>query len=375
MSLVILLILLPGTIELTLICIGAFFKKDKIDPKDSYQDKLIVVIPAHNEEQHISQTIRSLKDCDGMFDILVILDHCTDRTREICLHEGVKIFDHSGKLPRGKNKALECTFNELLKRDYEIFVVVDADSVVEKDFILELKKNIVSGAEAVQVRYDVSNVNESWLTELYHLGLQAYNHLRALGRMGLGLSCGIFGNGFALTRSVLEKVPYQVDSVVEDLAYHLSLVKNGFIVSYVPSTVVRGQMPSTARGAAVQRKRWEGGRLKLLVEFFPQLLRALSKGQWQMIEPALDLLTLPLAYHLILVLILFFLSPILGLVFFFPVVFYVGLSIYKGGGIDDLVKLRHVPRYIVWKLSRLPSIVISAFTEKDWVRSERSKKK
>lgn len=45
-----------------------------------------VVIPAHNEEQAIAGTINAvLQEAKGPLEILVIADHCTDRTEEIVL--------------------------------------------------------------------------------------------------------------------------------------------------------------------------------------------------------------------------------------------------------------------------------------------------
>ncbi len=45
-----------------------------------------VVIPAHNEEQAIAATISAvLQEAKGPLEILVVADHCTDRTEEIVL--------------------------------------------------------------------------------------------------------------------------------------------------------------------------------------------------------------------------------------------------------------------------------------------------
>ena len=55
-----------------------------------------------------------------------------------------------------------------------------------------------SGADAVQCRYLVRNAGASVRTRLMSIALRAFNVLRARGRDGLGLSCGIYGNGFGL---------------------------------------------------------------------------------------------------------------------------------------------------------------------------------
>ena len=65
-----------------------------------------------------------------------------------------------------------------------------------------------------------------------NIALLAFNVMRPRGRDRLALSCGILGNGFALRRETIEAVPYEAGSVVEDLEYHLRLVRAGKKVQF-----------------------------------------------------------------------------------------------------------------------------------------------
>src|SRR6185369_8853223 len=118
-----------------------------------------------------------------------------------------------------------------------------------------------------------------------------------------GLSVGILGNGFALTGETLRAVPYDARSVVEDLEYHLRLVRAGSRVRFAATTSVWGEMPAGGSGVTTQRARWEGGRFRMIAEQAPALFREVLAGRLTLLEPLLELLLLPLALHVALLLL------------------------------------------------------------------------
>ena len=79
----------------------------------------------------------------------------------------------------------------------------------------------------MQCRYEMESTTDRANTRLSALAFRAFNVIRPRGRARLGFSAGILGNGFAISRAVLEAVPYDAFSVVEDLEYHLHLVMAG----------------------------------------------------------------------------------------------------------------------------------------------------
>ena len=71
-----------------------------------------VIIPARNEEASLGTCLESLASQSGMeFEIIVVNDHSTDRTREIAeSFPGVRVIE-AGELPTGwtgKNNAVAC---------------------------------------------------------------------------------------------------------------------------------------------------------------------------------------------------------------------------------------------------------------------------
>src|SRR5262249_22466160 len=145
---------------------------------------------------------------------------------------GAIVLERNDLSARGKGYALAHAFQRLMSEPWDAFLVVDADTLVSTNLIDECAELIEGGAEAVQARYLVRNPDDGPRTRLLNVALLACNHIRPKGRDRLGLSCGLYGNGFALNRSCLEQIPYHAFSIVEDLEYHLRLVLNGVSVRY-----------------------------------------------------------------------------------------------------------------------------------------------
>jgi cellulose synthase/poly-beta-1,6-N-acetylglucosamine synthase-like glycosyltransferase len=378
------LITLPGTIELALLTIAGILPSRAVGPGADGRDvtirKLAVVIPAHNEAQSITACVRSVAACappPGIaVAIVVVADNCSDATAPLSRAAGARVIERIDTTLRGKGFALHYAFTQLLGEDFDAMLIVDADSRLEANAIVAVAQKLAAGADGVQMPYLVLNADASIRVRLMNIALMAFHRLRPRGRERLGLSVGIFGNGFALSRATLEAVPYDAHSVVEDLEYHLRLVESGRRIGFAERTAVYGAMPTGGRGARTQRARWEGGRLRMITEHAPALARAVLRGRHLLLEPLLELLLLPLAFHvtlLIAVLIVpfeptrLYASAALLLV----TLHVVAGIIVGGGGRRDFIALLAAPFYIVWKLANLGAIVRTASGIAEWIRTAR----
>jgi cellulose synthase/poly-beta-1,6-N-acetylglucosamine synthase-like glycosyltransferase len=174
----------------------------------------------------------------------------------------------------------------------------------------------------------------------------------------------------------LEAVPYDAHSVVEDLEYHLRIVRSGRRIAFADRTTVYGEMPTSKRGFQTQRARWEGGRMRMIIENVPPLLREVIGGRLLLLEPLLDLMLLPLAFHTALlvcaVLIPVAAIRIYALAALMLVAVHVVAAIIVGDGdISDFIAILSAPLYVARKLVLLPHIFRSARPGATWVRTER----
>ncbi len=383
--LVLVLATLPGTCELVLLTVSGILRPRHPLPRTARPHPAIarvaIVIPAHDEAGTIARCVQSLSRCDlarcgTATTIIVVADNCTDSTAELAESAGARVVVGIDALRRGKGYVLEDAFAMLLAEGFDAFIVIDADTIVEPNLLVEIVDLLASGADGVQTRYGVLNYNVSMRTRLMNIGLMAFNILRPRDRERLGLSSGLLGNGSALSRATLLAVPYAAHSIVEDLEYHLKLVRGGRRIEFADRTTVRADMPVGGSGAVTQRARWEGGRIRMIADHSTTLITGILHGNIKLVEPLLELLLLPLTFQVVLLLTTVFIpfraSRLYALSGLAVVGAHVVAGIRVGGGsLKDLTSLFAAPVFVAWKLMMVPSIVKMARDNSPWIRTER----
>ncbi|WP_459791079.1 glycosyltransferase family 2 protein [Arthrobacter sp. AD-310] len=98
---------------------------------------ITVIIPAHNEEAGIGETLVSLRGQTVIPDrVIVVADNCTDSTDHIAAANGAEVVHTAGNTDK-KAGALNFVLAELLPQaePEDMFLVQDADSQLSRDFI------------------------------------------------------------------------------------------------------------------------------------------------------------------------------------------------------------------------------------------------
>jgi cellulose synthase/poly-beta-1,6-N-acetylglucosamine synthase-like glycosyltransferase len=259
-----------------------------------------VVIPAHDEEAQVARAVQSVLGVDyprGRFRVLVVADNCSDATATHALRAGAFVLRREDAVRRGKGHALAFAFDRILADGRaDAVVIVDADTRVSPLLLRAFAARLQAGAVAMQGDYRVRNPAASWRTRLMVVALATFHGLRSIARERLGLSCGLRGNGMALSSSVLREVPYDAFSVVEDVEHGIHLAEAGHRVAYVPEAIVWGEMATSGSAAESQRNRWEAGR-KMLAQLHAWRLirRGVATRSKVVIDLGVDLAVPPLA--------------------------------------------------------------------------------
>ena len=383
-GLTVVMLTLPLVLELALVTAASLLpqkrraEQDDEDPR-ARQYPLAVVIPAHNEELLVARCVRSLRESVAMSSavrILVIAHNCTDLTADEARQAGAEVLIYNDPAARGKGFALSHGFSHALAGGSQAVLVIDADSVVSKNLIHSVQATLAAGAEAVQCRYEMESSSEKPSSRLAALAFRGFNVIRPRGRQRLGLSAGIFGNGFALTRKLLTDVPYGAFSVVEDLEYHLTLVMKKKKVWFLEGSVVSASLPASSQGETVQRTRWEGGRFHAARIWTLPLLRQVLRGRLRLAEPLFDVACLPMAYGVFALLLAACIPvPAIRVYALFSLAVVAAHVLAAASAGPDFLKtlglLATAPLYIIWKLRLLPSIVRGSKGKAAWVRTHR----
>lgn len=243
--------------------------------------RFVVLVPAHDEETTIGTMLSSMGAQSypaELFDVHVVADNCSDRTSDIVRSAGFRAHERDAPDDPGKGPALNWLLDRLTADGaaYDVVVFVDADTTVAPGFLRALDGRFRRGAKAVQGHYGVRDAFSSTPATLRYCALAARHHLRPLARTTIGGSCGLFGNGMAFARPVVEGRRWTAH-LVEDMEFQLELLTEGIIVEYEPAARVEAEMPHTFRNSVTQHQRWEAGRLSLVRRFVPRLVAEVAR--------------------------------------------------------------------------------------------------
>lgn len=388
-QIVLLLLALPAVLASVYLLLATLLSaKAAPPPPPSRRVRFDVIVPAHNEAAVISRTVRNLKSLDWPaegFRVLVVADNCTDETASIARAGGAVVIERTNNELRGKGYALAHAFDISRQEGFaEAVVVIDADAEASSNLLQAFASRIESGAQAMQAHYGVLNPLASWRTVLISIAKASFHIVRSRARERLGLSCGIRGNGWCVTHSLLKQVPYQAFSLTEDLEYGITLGLAGIRVVYADEAHSNADMVSGEQIARKQRQRWEAGRFQLVrAKTMPLLIAALKQGSKVCMDLALDLMVLPLSYVVLNATLLLIVAAAaawwqaafipwvwLALACVGSVILYVmrGWQL-SGVGTRGLLDLRYAPGFLLWKLM----LVFKLSKSSAWVRTEREK--
>ncbi|HEY5253616.1 MAG TPA: glycosyltransferase family 2 protein [Acidobacteriaceae bacterium] len=257
--------------------------------------RFLVVIPAHNEGSGLTATVQSvLAQNYPHLRCVVIADNCTDDTAEMARLAGAhEVLVRNDPEKRGKGQALTWAFNIAQSWEWDAVCVIDADSVIDQGFFAAFDRSYCKGHAVAQSRYDFSPASDSknWLQQFGAVTKAGENSFVARPRERLGLSELLVGNGFFVSRAVLERVPWRAHSIVEDAEYSLLLGQQGIAVHYQEQARLWSRQASSVRDVQPQRVRWASGTWQLLRKAIPILFAtARRERSWRAMEEIVMLL-------------------------------------------------------------------------------------
>ena len=282
---------------------------------------IAVIVPAHNEELFIAESVRSLLSLDyPEFEVIVINDGSSDGTlaaleEAFQLHatDMLYVSEVSSRPVRGvymsvaeprllvvdkepggsKADAVNAGLNAASS---QYVCVVDADALLERDALLRVMAPVLQSTRPVVAAGGIVRAINGCRVENGHIAqvrlprgglevMQVIEYLRAflIGREGwayfnlLVIISGAFG---VFRRDLVLRIGgYRPSAIGEDLdlvvRMHRYLLerKEDYRISFVPDPVCWTEVPSDRRSLASQRARWQKGLMDVLFANRDMLLR------------------------------------------------------------------------------------------------------
>ena len=243
---------------------------------ENYKPFVTVMVPAHNEETVITNTVENILQMNyEHFDVIVIDDRSTDNTASVIKnleqkYEKVTALIRSTDAFPGKSAVLNDAF-KIAKG--EAILVFDADATVEPDFLSKLIPYLEpKDVGAVQARKVIRNKNQNLLTRCQNNEYTMDTHFQ-VGRDSVKGAVELRGNGELIKRQALEDINgWNNYTIVDDLDMSTRLHIKGWDIRFCPDAIVYEEGIAYIRPLYRQRRRWLEGTIRRYLEYAGDVL-------------------------------------------------------------------------------------------------------
>jgi len=345
--------------------------------------RLLVLVPAHNEEMMVAACVRSLlrmrypPECCT---VTVIADNCSDRTADVARAAGARCLERQDRLHPGKPRAIAWALEHLSWDRHDAIVVVDADTVVAPDFAAALGRAAPLKAKAVQAYFDVDNRTESALTRMATVYAAASHQFAYPLKQRPALNTPLVGNGMCIGTQVLRTHGWTAFSIAEDWELYAQFTERGVRIECAPQARLYAQETHTLRHSLSQRERWTAGKLTVLARYGLPLLRSGRVSLRQKLDAIAELSAPGPALHLALallgsaVVLLLRLPPAIALLLLAsllrPLVYAVLALRAQPDPVRAVAAFAFLPLYAFWRVGAAAS-ALRMVGDKPWVRTQR----
>ena len=263
---------------------------EKVLPEWTKQGKELptvsILIPAHNEEVVIRQTLKAMVQLSypkHLLEIIVINDNSSDGTGDI-VRSFSDQYDHVHMIetkPPFAGKGKSTALNEGLKASTgEVICVYDADNMPEQKAVYHLVLGLLNDpkAGAVVGKFRVINAAKNLLTKFINIETICFQWM-AQGRRWkwFGIAT-IPGTNFAIRRHILEELGgWDVHALAEDTELTIRVYNLGYVIRFFPAAITWEQEPETWKVWWRQRTRWARGNQYVVLKFLKQFMKLKRK--------------------------------------------------------------------------------------------------
>lgn len=277
---------------LALICLGMFIygvttnlaykiKKRvlKFHPEpinENYKPFVTIMVPAHNEESVISDTIANIQRIDyPNFEIIVIDDRSSDNTASVIKDLEKKYSNLTAFIrPQDAFPGKSAVLNDAMEfAKGEAILVFDADATVEPDFLKKLVPMLEpKDVGAVQARKVIRNKNYNLLTRCQNNEYTMDAQLQ-ISRDSVKGAVELRGNGELIKREAIEDIGgWNNYTITDDLDMSTRLHIKGWDIRFCMDAVVYEEGIAYIWPLYRQRRRWLEGTIRRYLEYCQDVL-------------------------------------------------------------------------------------------------------
>jgi len=259
------------------------------------QRKIAVLIPGYKEDEVIVDVAKqALKQsyAHANYDVIVIADSFEEETIRQLKNLEIKLIEVSFDKST-KSKALNRAMSQL-PDVYDVAVVLDADNVMEYDFLEKINLAFEKDIIAVQGHRAAKNLNNG-LAVLDAASEEINNHIFRKGHRVLGLSSAIIGSGMAFKYNYFKTMMSGVNAIGGfDKEIELKMLSEGLTIEYLNDAWVYDEKIQKADAFTNQRRRWLSAQFYYFKkDIFKAISQLVAKGNVDYFDKAIQFIQPP----------------------------------------------------------------------------------
>ncbi|NOY49018.1 MAG: glycosyltransferase family 2 protein [Chlorobi bacterium] len=284
-----------STIYIFFFSIAGLFSFKQKKPLDDKQRRFAILIPGYKEDTVVVEVANeALKQNypPELFDVIIVADgfrqSTLDRLNVLDIRLIVVELEFSTK-SRAINAALRA-----LEKDYDVAIVLDADNLMEKDFLEKVNTAFSAGNTVVQAHRVAKNMDTSY-SILDAASEEINNHIFRKGHRVIGLSSALIGSAMAFEYSYFCEMMEKVEVVGGfDKEIEVLTLAKKIKIEYLPDAYVYDEKVPDAKVFSDQRRRWLSAQLHFFGKsFIPATKALLAQGNIDLFDKAVQFILIP----------------------------------------------------------------------------------
>ena len=280
-----------------------------VDVPESPESTFLVLFPAYSEDRVIVGSVKKFllqNYPQDKYHVAVISDHQQESTERLLSDLPVTllrpVFEKSSKA-----KALQYAISEV-SGQYDYVVVLDADNIVETDFLHRLTILLKEGYKAVQCHRCAKN-SDSSVSVLDGVSEEINNTLFRKAHNLIGLSSALIGSGMCFDYSWFSSHVTKLTTAGEDRELEVFLLREGIYIKYADDILVFDEKVSSADNFQRQRQRWMSAQVNCFLSMLRHLPEAFVRLNVNYVDKTVQQMLVPRS---MLLLFLLFMSLVMS---------------------------------------------------------------
>ena len=248
-------------------------------PTAHKQHKFVVLFPAYKEDRVIIPVVESFLQQhypQELYKVIVISDHMQKTTNERLAQLPITLLKANYE-NSSKAKALNFAMDHFGRDEFDAVVILDADNIVDTNFLLEINKVFDAGVQAIQAHRTAKNRNTD-IAVLDGLSEEVNNSIFRRGHVRLGISSALIGSGMIFNYQWFHDNVKHLVTTGEDKELEVLLLKQRIFIEFLDEVYVYDEKTQGEKGFYNQRRRWLATQFAQWGRVFKDLPQAILSG-------------------------------------------------------------------------------------------------